>query len=57
MYVCICNALRQSQIEEMARSGVRCEREAYARLGCKPKCGVCLPVARALVQTGVSQAA
>lgn len=51
MIICSCNVLRESDIRDMARSGVRCEREAYARLGCKPQCGRCLSHARKLVQT------
>jgi bacterioferritin-associated ferredoxin len=48
--VCSCNALRESQLREIARDGVRCEREAYTRLGCRPQCGQCLPYARQLVR-------
>ena len=50
MIVCSCNALRESQVREVARGGVRCEREAYQRLGCRPQCGQCLPFARQLVR-------
>ena len=49
MIVCSCNALRESQIREVARQGVRCERKAYLRLGCRPQCGQCLSFARMLV--------
>ncbi len=50
MIVCSCNALNEVQVREIARGGARCEREAYARLGCRPQCGQCLPFARQLVQ-------
>ncbi|MCS6987725.1 MAG: (2Fe-2S)-binding protein [Sphingomonadaceae bacterium] len=50
MFVCICNALRERQLRELVRDGVRCEREAYARLGCRPRCGLCLPIARRIVR-------
>ena len=50
MILCSCNALRESQVREIARGGVRCEREAYQRLGCRPQCGQCLPHARQLVR-------
>jgi bacterioferritin-associated ferredoxin len=56
MYICICNALKESQIKELVRAGVRCEKEAYARLGCKPQCGTCMPVARALVRGDIAGA-
>lgn len=51
MIVCSCNVLRDSQLRDLARSGVQCEREAYARLGCRPKCGQCLSYARQLVRS------
>jgi bacterioferritin-associated ferredoxin len=45
--VCVCNALRENQVREAARaSRSDCPVTAYARLGCKPKCGQCLPFAR-----------
>jgi bacterioferritin-associated ferredoxin len=52
MYICVCNALRERQLHELVAAGVRCEKEAYARLGCRPQCGTCLPVARALLRGG-----
>jgi bacterioferritin-associated ferredoxin len=49
MIVCLCNALREAQVRDVARSGIRCEREAYNRLGCRPQCGQCLRFARELI--------
>ncbi len=49
MIVCSCNALREAQVREMARSGARCEKQAYRDLGCRPQCGQCLPFARQIV--------
>ena len=57
MIVCSCNVLRESQVREIARGGVRCEREAYQRLGCRPQCGQCLPYARQLVREELSRIA
>ena len=57
MIVCSCNVLRESQLREVARDGVRCEREAYQRLGCRPQCGQCLPYARQLVREESSRVA
>jgi bacterioferritin-associated ferredoxin len=57
MIVCSCNVLRESQVREIARDGVRCEREAYQRLGCRPQCGQCLPYARQLVREESSRVA
>ena len=50
MIVCVCNALRENQVREAARATrSNCPVTAYARLGCKPKCGQCLPFAREVV--------
>ena len=51
MIVCVCNALRERQVTAAARDGrpTNCPVTTYARLGCKPKCGQCLPYARELV--------
>ena len=49
MIVCSCNALRVAQVREIARGGVRCEKQAYRDLGCRPQCGQCLPFARQIV--------
>ena len=49
MYVCICNAYRDSEIAGVARSGVRCARQAYSMLGNGPQCGQCLSLAQALI--------
>lgn len=57
MYICVCNALRQSQIEALVREGLRCEKQIYRRLGCRPQCGTCLPVARALIREAAPQPA
>lgn len=48
--ICSCNVLRDTDLRTLARNGVCCEREAYARLGCKPQCGRCLSYARALIR-------
>jgi bacterioferritin-associated ferredoxin len=50
MVVCVCNAIRESQLRDVARNGdVRCAKAAYAQLGRKPKCGQCLPFARNII--------
>lgn len=50
MIVCVCNALRESQVRSAARGTVGCAKAAYAQLGCKPQCGQCLPFAQQLVR-------
>lgn len=49
MVVCHCNAIRERQVREAARSGVECPLRAYAQLGCRPQCGQCIPYARELI--------
>lgn len=41
MYVCICNALRESEIREAARRGVTTADDAYQSYGCSPVCADC----------------
>lgn len=50
MYVCICNALRESQIRELAveRPAASAE-EIYADLGVDPDCGSCLYFAQDVI--------
>jgi bacterioferritin-associated ferredoxin len=50
MVVCVCNAIKESQLRDVARSGqLRCAKAAYAQLGRKPKCGQCLSFARNII--------
>ncbi|WP_422060059.1 (2Fe-2S)-binding protein [Sphingopyxis sp.] len=50
MVVCVCNAINESQLRDVARSGqLRCAKAAYAQLGRKPKCGQCLSFARNII--------
>jgi bacterioferritin-associated ferredoxin len=49
MIVCVCNALREREVREAARSGCRDPLSAYATLGCRPRCGQCVPFARDLI--------
>src|SRR3546814_14465977 len=50
MVVCVCNAIRESQLRDVARSSqLRCAKAASAQLGRKPKCGQCLSFARNII--------
>jgi bacterioferritin-associated ferredoxin len=49
MVVCVCNALRERDVRQAARSGCRDPLSAYASLGCRPRCGQCVPFARELI--------
>ena len=46
MIVCVCNAIREEDLRREARKGATSPARAYAQLGCKAKCGACLPFAR-----------
>ncbi len=48
MIVCICNAVREREIREVAP---RCQTpcQAYEALGCRAKCGQCVTIARAIL--------
>ncbi len=49
MIVCVCNAIREEQLRAEARKGALSPARAYAQLGCKAKCGSCLPFAREII--------
>jgi bacterioferritin-associated ferredoxin len=49
MVVCICNAIRERDVREAARGGARSACQAYRALGRQPKCGQCVPFARAII--------
>ena len=41
MYLCLCNALSDTQVEQAVREGARRPREIYAQCGCRAQCGRC----------------
>lgn len=43
MYVCICNALREKEIEAAAGDNVATVAEVFSRCGTRPRCGKCVP--------------
>jgi bacterioferritin-associated ferredoxin len=49
MYVCLCNGYRDSEIRDVAQTGVKCARAAYRTLGNGPRCGRCLEFAQDLI--------
>lgn len=50
MYVCICNALTDKQIRAALNDPGCSAAKVYARLGCTPQCGKCVPHVRDLVR-------
>ncbi len=49
MYVCICNALTDSEIAEASRLGARTVKEAYAALSVEINCGQCQCMAQDII--------
>ena len=41
MYLCLCNAISNAQVERAVRDGARRPREIYARCGGCAQCGSC----------------
>jgi bacterioferritin-associated ferredoxin len=51
MYVCICNALTDSEIAEATARGARTVKEAYAALGVEINCGQCQCMAQDIINS------
>ena len=49
MIVCVCNALKESQVRHAVRHGARNPGTAYRRLGCQLQCGQCVPFAKTII--------
>ena len=49
MYVCICNAIRESELRCTARTVAGTPEQVYAALGRKPKCRTCLASAAVII--------
>jgi bacterioferritin-associated ferredoxin len=49
MMVCVCNAIRERDVRQAARGGAMSACQAYRSLGLQPKCGQCVPFARAII--------
>lgn len=52
MYICICNGIRESELQRLGREGVRDPRKALARFGCEPQCESCLEEVQAVLFGG-----
>ena len=49
MYICICNAIRETDLRRVARHTAGDAEAAYAALGKRPNCGTCLAEADAIL--------
>lgn len=46
MFICLCNALKDSEMCGVIASGANCVSDVYKSLGCQPQCGQCVPYVR-----------
>ncbi len=53
MILCVCNAISDRQVRQLAESGVTTAEDVYRALDCVPQCGECIP----FVQEALSRAA
>ena len=42
MYICVCNAIRESELRRAAHQVEGDAEQVYAALGCQPQCRCCL---------------
>jgi bacterioferritin-associated ferredoxin len=51
MVVCVCNAIKERDVREAARSGATSACQAYRAMGLSAKCGQCVPFARQIIDS------
>jgi bacterioferritin-associated ferredoxin len=49
MYVCVCNAIRESELRHAARRTDGDAEAVYEALGCQPQCCMCLEEADEII--------
>jgi bacterioferritin-associated ferredoxin len=49
MIVCVCNAITEDELRELAKGGACTPEDAYAILGHEPQCGSCLVYAQMMI--------
>jgi bacterioferritin-associated ferredoxin len=52
MYVCLCNALTDSDLAPHTVSGTSSVSMVYQACGCRPQCGKCVPFVRQMLREG-----
>jgi bacterioferritin-associated ferredoxin len=50
MYVCICNAIRECELRQAARTCAGDAQALYTRLGRPPQCGQCVDEAEDIIE-------
>jgi bacterioferritin-associated ferredoxin len=56
MYVCVCNAVTDSQIREAVADGVTSFQQLSAHTGCSSQCGRCMQHARSVMDAALAAA-
>jgi bacterioferritin-associated ferredoxin len=56
MIVCICNAITEHELREVAGCDARTLEAAYEKLGCEPQCGCCLGYAQEIIDEELGKA-
>lgn len=51
MYVCLCNSLKDKDIQAAIDGGAKCAKDVYKQLGCQPECCKCVPYVQQSCQT------
>jgi bacterioferritin-associated ferredoxin len=54
MYVCLCNALSDAQVDRAVRDGARRPRDVYAACNCRAQCGTCVRELLGIIRDGAS---
>ena len=55
MIVCVCNAITEDELRDLAKAGARTPEAAYAKLDCEPQCGCCLDYAQEIIDEEVGR--
>jgi bacterioferritin-associated ferredoxin len=50
MYVCLCNGFTDGQVRAVSPESSGSAAEVYRQLGCRPRCGKCVPMVREMVR-------
>ena len=54
MIICICNAIREKELNGVVAQGAASVCEAFAKMGCRPMCGKCVPEVRDVIRSRCS---
>jgi bacterioferritin-associated ferredoxin len=50
MFVCLCNGFTDRQVRQVSDNSGGSAAEVYRQLGCRPRCGKCVPMVRDMVR-------